>query len=210
MSTSRSASGISGWTSASRRSWCSRWRRARARRTFSPPRAFARARGFYGTPTNENAITLAPIWSPDGKEIVFTATSERWNAVFAHVGYHLYRLPAAGGAEPRLVTAASGEYRDSAFAPDGKALFYKYAPQDAEIYHLERLERVPWPAGGEPTQVTRELRSRSGRLRAHTGQPHASICWCPRPAGENLYRVPAAGGTPSGSSHPRSAATPRS
>ncbi len=157
--------------------------------------AFARAPGFYGTPTNENAITLAPIWSPDGQEIVFTATSERWNAVFAHVGYHLYRLPAAGGAEPRLLTAASGEYRDSAFAPDGRTLFYKYAPHDEEIYHLERLERLPWPAGGEPTQVTREL-DREVAAYALTPDSRTVYLLVPEAAGENLYRVPAAGGTP--------------
>ncbi|HEV3285631.1 MAG TPA: S9 family peptidase [Steroidobacteraceae bacterium] len=159
------------------------------------PTAFARASGFYGTPTNENAITLAPIWSPDGQEIVFTATSERWNAVFAHVGYHLYRLPAAGGAEPRLVTAASGEYRDSAFAPDGRTLFYKYAPHDEEIYHLERLERLSWPAGGEPTQVTREL-DREVAAYALTPDSRTVYLLVPEAAGENLYRVPAAGGTP--------------
>ncbi len=159
------------------------------------PTAFARAPGFYGTATNENAITLGPIWSPDGQEIVFTATSERWNAVFAHVGYHLYRLPATGGAEPRLVTAASGEYRDSAFAPDGRTLFYKYAPHDAEIYHLERLERLPWPAGGEPTQVTREL-DREVAAYALTPDSRSVYLLVPEAAGENLYRVPAAGGTP--------------
>jgi len=159
------------------------------------PTAFARAPGFYGAPTNENAITLAPLWSPDGQEIVFTATSERWNAVFAHVGYHLYRLPAAGGAEPRLLTAASGEYRDSAFAPDGRTLFYKYAPHDEEIYHLERLERLPWPAGGEPTQVTREL-DREVAAYALTPDSRTVYLLVPEAAGENLYRVPAAGGTP--------------
>jgi Tol biopolymer transport system component len=159
------------------------------------PTAFARATGFYGTPTNENAITLAPIWSPDGQEIVFTATSERWIAVFAHVGYHLYGLPAAGGAEPRLVTTASGEYRDGAFAPDGRTLFYKYAPQDEEIYHLERLERLPWPAGGEPTQVTRDL---DREVAAYAVAPDSRTVYLlvPEAAGENLYRVPAAGGTP--------------
>jgi dipeptidyl aminopeptidase/acylaminoacyl peptidase len=167
---------------------------ARPRDILSPT-AFARASGFYGTPTNESTITLAPIWGPDGQEIVFTATSERWNAAFAHVGYHLYRLAAAGGAEPRLVTAASGEYRDSAFAPDGRTLFFKYAPQDEEIYHLGRLKRVPWPAGGEPTLVTRDL-DREVAAYGVTADSRTVYLLVPEASNENLYRVPAAGGMP--------------
>jgi hypothetical protein len=40
------------------------------------------AAGFSGTET-PTSVTLAPIWSPDGAEVVFTATTERWNAAFA-------------------------------------------------------------------------------------------------------------------------------
>ena len=82
---------------------------------------------------------------------MFTATTERWNAAFAHVGYHLYRMAAEGGAEPTIVTPAAGEYEDANSAPDGKALFFKYQPQDAEVYHLPRLYKVAWPAGGDAT-----------------------------------------------------------
>ncbi len=32
-------------------------------------------------------MTLAPVWSPDGKEIIFTATTERWNAAHARVNF---------------------------------------------------------------------------------------------------------------------------
>ncbi len=59
--------------------------------------ALAARAGFSGTET-ETSVTLAPAWSPDGREVVFTATTERWNAAFAHVGYHLYRMAAAGEA----------------------------------------------------------------------------------------------------------------
>ncbi len=72
--------------------------------------AFARTSGFSGAET-DTSVTLAPLWSPDGHEVVFTATTERWNAAFAHVGYHLYRMPADGGAEPSIVTPAAGDYQ---------------------------------------------------------------------------------------------------
>src|SRR5258707_8432052 len=156
---------------------------------------FARTSGFSGV-QGETAVSLAPIWSPDGKEVVFAATTERWNAAFAHVGYHLYRLPAAGGTEPTVITPAAGEYKEAVFAADGKALFFKYAPIDGEIYPLERLQRVPWPAAGEPTPVTRDFdREVSGY--ALTPDSRTVYLRTPEAGKENLYRVPAAGGQPS-------------
>src|SRR5271168_4093502 len=86
--------------------------------------AIARASGFSGAGT-ETGVTLAPIWRPDGREVVFTATTERWNAAFAHVPYHLFRMAAEGG-EPRIVSPAAGDYRQASFSPNGKALFFKY------------------------------------------------------------------------------------
>src|SRR5271166_846284 len=86
--------------------------------------AFAHSSGFSGeeTPTS---LTLAPIWSPDGREVVFTATTERWNAAFAEVGHHLYRMSAEDGAEPSIVSPDSGDYEEAKFGADGKALYFK-------------------------------------------------------------------------------------
>jgi dipeptidyl aminopeptidase/acylaminoacyl peptidase len=156
--------------------------------------AFAHTPGFSGRET-EDSVSLDPIWSPDGTEIVFTATTERWNAAFAHVGEHLYRVAAAGGVEPRQVTDAAGIYRDAAFAPDGRALYFRYAPQDAEVYHQPRLERVVWPSGGEATLVTRGF---DHELEAYALTPDSRTAYLlvPEAARQNLYRVSATGGTP--------------
>ncbi|MGO9933434.1 MAG: S9 family peptidase [Steroidobacteraceae bacterium] len=155
--------------------------------------ALARAAGFYGAET-ETSVTLAPKWSPDGTEVVFTATTERWNAAFAHVRYHLYRMAAQGG-EPVIVSPASGTYEEAMFSPDGKALFFKYAPQDSEVYHLARLYKVAWPAGGEPTLVTRDF----DRETAHYAlTPDGKLVYLlvPDAGRENLYRVATGGGNP--------------
>jgi dipeptidyl aminopeptidase/acylaminoacyl peptidase len=156
---------------------------------------FAHTSGFSGV-QGETAVSLAPIWSPDGKEVVFAATTERWSAAFAHVGYHLYRLPAAGGTEPTLITPAAGEYKEAVFAADGKALLFRYAPIDSEIYHLERLQRVPWPAGGEPIQVTRDF---DHEVSGYVLTPDSRTVYLrtPEAGKESLYRVPATGGQPS-------------
>jgi dipeptidyl aminopeptidase/acylaminoacyl peptidase len=159
------------------------------------PTAFAHQAGFGAASAGETAMSLSPCWSPDGREVIFTATTERWNAAFAHVGYHLYRLAAEGGAEPALVTPASGNYTQAAFAPDGHSLFFKYAPQDAEIYHLERLMRVAWPAGGEPSLVTRDF-EREVTSYAVTADSRSVYLLVPESGLQGLYRVAAAGGDP--------------
>jgi dipeptidyl aminopeptidase/acylaminoacyl peptidase len=156
--------------------------------------ALARTSGFSGTET-DTSVTLAPLWSPDGHEVVFTATTERWNASFAQVGYHLYRVSADGGAEPSIITPASGDYDEATFSRDGKALFYKYAPQDAEIYHLAQLQKLAWPAAGQPTVVTRDFDRETAHY-ALTPDGKLAYLLVPDAANENLYRVPTEGGKP--------------
>jgi dipeptidyl aminopeptidase/acylaminoacyl peptidase len=160
------------------------------------PTALAHETGFAGVPDPTSAgSSLAPIWSLDGKEIVFTATTERWNAVSGHVGFHLYRMDAAGGVEPKIVTPSAGEYDEARFSADGKTLFFKFTPQDEAVYHLARLRKVPWPAGGEATQVTREF-DREVAVYAVTPDNRTVYFLAPGGANEGLFRVPATGGKP--------------
>ena len=159
------------------------------------PTAFARNAGFDGAAQGENPVSLSALWSPDGKEIVFSATTERWNAAFAHVGYRLYRMPAEGGAEPAAVSPAPGSYAEAMFAPDGHSLFFKYARQDAQIYNLARLMRVAWPAGGEPTLVTRDFDSEVNTF-ALSADSRSAYLLVAESGRSNLWRVAAAGGKP--------------
>jgi dipeptidyl aminopeptidase/acylaminoacyl peptidase len=159
------------------------------------PTAFAHNAGFDGAAQGESPVSLSAIWSPDGKEIVFSATTERWNAAFAHVGYRLYRMPAEGGAEPAAVSPAPGSYAEAVFAQDGHSLFCKYAPQNAEVYNLARLMRINWPAGGEPTLVTRDF---DGEVSAYalSADSRSAYLLVPESGRSNLWRVATAGGRP--------------
>ena len=158
------------------------------------PTALAKTSGFTGR-EGETSISLSPLWSPDGSEVLFVATTEHWNAAFAHVGYHIYRMTSAGGSEPRIVSPASGDYGDALFSPDGRTLFFKYAPQTGEVYDLERLQRVAWPAGGEAQLVARDF-DREPAQYAVTPDSRTVYLLAPDAGKEDLYRVAADGGKP--------------
>ena len=160
------------------------------------PTELAHNSGFFGVPDPTSAgSSLEGVWSPDGKEVIFNATVEHWNAASGAVGFHLYRVSADGGAEPKIITPASGEYGAAQFSADGHSLFFKYTLQDTEIYHLPRLYRVSWPAGGETTLVARDF-DREVAVFAITPDSHSVYILAPNAANESLYRVPATGGKP--------------
>ncbi|HEX5264196.1 MAG TPA: hypothetical protein VFW13_11750, partial [Phenylobacterium sp.] len=116
------------------------------------PTKLAQTPGFSG-PEGETSISLSPVWSPDGKEVVFSATVEHWNAAFSEVNYQLYRLPADGG-EVTPITPAKGGFREATFSADGKTLYFNYNPRvEGEVYNLARFSKVAWPAGGEMSVV---------------------------------------------------------
>jgi len=156
--------------------------------------AFAHRSGFGGSET-DGGVTLAPLWSPDGREIAFIATTQRWEAASSQVGYQLYRIASDGSGEPAIVTPTTGDYADAKFSADGKALYFKFSPQDAEVYHLQLLYKVSWPAGGEAKLLTRDF-DRDVSQYALTSDSKSAFLLVPEAGKENLYRVASDGGKP--------------
>jgi dipeptidyl aminopeptidase/acylaminoacyl peptidase len=154
----------------------------------------AQTSGFSASAGENNVRSLTPIWSPDGKEIVFSATVDRWTAAYANVPYRLYRMSAEGG-EPSVVTPVGGDYDQAAFSPDGKSLYFTFAAQDDQVYNLPRLSKVAWPAGGPASVVARDFDREPAKF-AITPDSKAIYLLAPEASKENLYRVPADGGKP--------------
>lgn len=156
--------------------------------------ALAREAGFAAARQGENSFSLMPVWTPDGREIVFTATTEANQQARAPVAYRLYRISATGG-EPVPVTGAAGNYSQMSFSPDGRTLAFLFSPEDQEVYNLPRLHRLAWPAGGEAVPVAASFDREPARY-AFTPDSRTIYMSVPEGAKQNIYRVPAAGGRP--------------
>ena len=101
-------------------------------------------RGFAGRVT-DSGEELDPVWTPDGEEIVFVATTNRDAAAYANSNTVLFKVNANGG-EPVRLTAGGDGFSRPAFRPDGKALYAIFEIQsDKKTYHLERLAKLSWP-----------------------------------------------------------------
>ena len=148
--------------------------------------------GFAGR-TTSGSEELDAIWSPDGKSIVFVASTDRDAAAYAETSTQLFSVSATGG-EPVQLTKGTDSYSSPRFSPIGNLLVALVTPNvDGKVYSLTRLASARWPAGGTFSVLTPKFdRAVSSFAFAPNG---TTIYLTAEDSGfEHVYSVPAGGG----------------
>lgn len=95
------------------------------------------ARGIGTRQTSDKGWDYDPVWSPDGRELVFTSNREN--------GFQLYRKALQGDQpEKRLAKALETVWPES-WTPDGKALIV--------LRDQKTILALPWPEEGQPETI---------------------------------------------------------
>jgi dipeptidyl aminopeptidase/acylaminoacyl peptidase len=99
----------------------------------------------FGAATGEGSSDdLAPEFAPDGRSLVFVATTDRTAAAYSSVSTHLFQV-AVSGAEPVALTSGQASHGRPRFAPDGRSLCYLVTEDWQRLYALDRLACAAWP-----------------------------------------------------------------
>jgi len=146
----------------------------------------------FGGLRGSTSESLQPVWAPDGKSIVFVATTRRDAAAYADVPTHLYRVSVEGG-EPQALTSGPDSYASPSFSPDGKSLYALHNRSGEKLYSLDRIARFSWPNPTTPVIIT-EKTDRSVTSYAITPDS-STVYFLAEDAGhEKVYRASAKGG----------------
>jgi dipeptidyl aminopeptidase/acylaminoacyl peptidase len=146
----------------------------------------------FGGSMGSGSEQISATWAPDGRSVVFAATTDRHTAAHAQGTMSLYRVAVTGG-EPERISPATGSYSSPQFSPDGRRLYATYNPNNEFVYNLTRIVAFP-AAGGEPVVVTGEIDRSIGSFQvAPDGR---SIFFTAEDAGmERVFQVQATGGS---------------
>ncbi len=96
-------------------------------------------------------------WSVDGKEIIFSATTNMNSAAFQEPTSNLYKVSVNGGEASELIKDGN-DYVNAILSADGKYLFcLKNANNNYKVYNQNKLVRFDWPSMKNLTQMIPSL-----------------------------------------------------
>ena len=94
----------------------------------------------------------APVWSPDGTLIAFSAN--RTDNPDANDNTDVFVVEARAGAKPRALTTSPGSDGSPAFSPDGKSIAYVQGGDSKDIWYATNNVAVIAVSGGTPRVLT--------------------------------------------------------
>jgi dipeptidyl aminopeptidase/acylaminoacyl peptidase len=108
--------------------------------------------GFSGRWT-DSGEEIDAIWAPDGRSVVFTA-STNWNTrAYDFATTDLFRVDITGG-EPVRLTRGRDSFSEPGFSADGETLYALIEPESRSVYSADRLAALDWPGAGTPRMLT--------------------------------------------------------
>lgn len=137
---------------------------------------------------------LPATWTPDGKGVVFVASTNKHQAAYASVPTQLFHLDISGG-EPRVLTSDKDSYDEPEFLPDGKGFVVTFTKGgDGKTYHHQRIAVYPWPFDATKRRVLTDKFDLSVIKPAITSDSRTIYFTAEAGHRVNLFSVPVAGG----------------
>lgn len=97
----------------------------------------------FAAPTTLTGQTLHASWAPDGRSLVFCASTNRHRAASETSRYSIYQVALEGG-EPRLLVSDPASYSSLRFSLDGRFLYGLATAEGSFAYSHTQLVRWPW------------------------------------------------------------------